>query len=341
MNRPLRELPALAAQWASAAGDYVNRLCWSPDGRLLAVATADGAVAVHDACEGRLCWRQEVHGLGTTALAWSPDGKRLASGGQDNRLCLWAAEGSELQRQPAGRGWVGTLAWSAGGVLASIAGRELKLWDDEGRLQQSFEAADSTLTGLQWLRGGQLLTAGYGMVARWQPGHDEPVRCYPWKASLLNLAVSPDEQIITAGCQEGAIHLWYANTGEDFQMSGYPTKVRHTAWSADSRYFATGGGEELIIWDCAGAGPKNTEPDYQSVHQAPISAIAFSHGDGRVASGGEDGQVFVYDARARMLLGGLTGEPAISALAWQPGDALLALGDAQGGIRICSVPTAE
>ncbi|MGF6506213.1 WD40 repeat domain-containing protein [Paraburkholderia sp. 32] len=341
MNRPLRELPALATVWTATAGDYVNQLCWSPDGRLLAVATADGAVAVHDASDARQHWRRDVHGLGTTALAWSPDGKTLASGGQDNRLCLWSADGRELQRQPAGRGWVAALAWSAGGALASIAGRELKLWDVQGRLQQSFGAADSTLTGLQWLADGQLLTACYGVVARWQPGRDEPVRRYPWKASLLNLAVSPDERIITAGCQEGAIHLWYANTGDDFQMSGYPTKVLHTAWSVDSRYFATGGGEALIIWDCAGGGPQNTEPDYQAVHRAPVSAIAFSHGDGRVASGGEDGRVFVYDARARAQLGGLTGEPAISALAWQPGDALLALGDAEGGVRVCVAPTTE
>jgi WD40 repeat protein len=341
MNRPLRELPPLACVWSAPAGDYVNLLRWSPDGRMLAIATADGAVAVHDGTEGRLRWRHDIHGLGTTALAWSPDGTILATGGQDNRLCLWSADGREQQRQVAGRGWVAALAWSAGGTLASIAGRELKLWDKLGRMQQSFDMTESTLTGLRWLDNGQLLTACYGMVARWQPGRDDPLRRYLWKASLLNLEVSPDERFITAGCQEGAIHLWDAGSGDDFQMSGYPTKVRHTAWSADSRYFATGGGEALIIWDCAGAGPQGTEPDYRDVHRAPISAIDFSHGDGRVVSGSVDGRVFAYDARARRPLGGLTGEAEISALAWQPGDAWLALGDAQGDVRICVVPPAE
>ncbi|AIP37905.1 WD domain, G-beta repeat family protein [Paraburkholderia xenovorans LB400] len=77
---------------------------------------------------------------------------------------------------------------------------------------------------------------------------------------------------------------------------GYPTKVRRSAWSADSHYFATGGGEPLIIWDCAGTSPQGTEPDYQDVHRAPISSIAFSHGDRRVVSAGEDGRVFAYEA---------------------------------------------
>ncbi|OXC78058.1 WD40 repeat domain-containing protein [Caballeronia sordidicola] len=339
MNRPMRELPRLVNLWNVPTGDYVNLLCWSPDGSLLAIATADGAVAVHDGKDGKLRWRQNVHGLGTTALAWSPDGKWLSSGGQDNRLYLWSADGSEHERQLAGRGWVAALAWSADGVLASIAGRELKLWDERGRLLESFGAADSTLTGLHWLRDGQLLTACYGVIACWKPGHTDPIRHYLWKASLLNLAVSPDERLITAGCQEGAIHLWDAGSGEDFQMNGYPTKVRQTSWSNDSRYFATGGGDALIIWDCGGAGPQGTEPDYQPVHQAPISAVCFSHGDTRVVTGGEDGRVFVYDAHARRPLGGLAGDSAISALDWQPGDALLALGDAQGNVLVCAIPT--
>lgn len=35
-------------------------------------------------------WMQEVCGL-----KWSPDGRFLASGGNDNRLCIWAAEANE------------------------------------------------------------------------------------------------------------------------------------------------------------------------------------------------------------------------------------------------------
>lgn len=45
-------------------------------------------------------------------------------------------------------------------------------------------------------------TSGLGTTAL-----AEPVRRYAWKASLVSLTMIPDKRIVTAGCQEGAIHL--------------------------------------------------------------------------------------------------------------------------------------
>jgi WD40 repeat protein len=73
------------------------------------------------------------------------------------------------------------------------------------------------------------------------------VRVYEWKGSLLILSVSPDRRTLAASTQENAIHLWDAESAEDFQMSGYPTKVTAMAWRHDSRYFATGAGATLVI----------------------------------------------------------------------------------------------
>ena len=64
------------------------------------------------------------------------------------------------------------------------------------------------------------------------------------------MAWSPDGKVLAHGNQDATVHFWYAQTGTDLQMSGYPTKVRELGWDFTSRYLATGGGRMPCVWDC-------------------------------------------------------------------------------------------
>lgn len=329
----------LQSLWQVEGGEHINTLVWSPDNTRLATAYADGSVAVYDTANGREVWRHAVHGLATSALAWSPDGNLLASGGQRGGIILWEpATGSKVHQLDSGRSWVEFLCWSAEGGLASAAGRQIQLWTAEGKLKQSFGQTASTVTGLLWLADATLLSSCYGLVNQWSVEREQPLRHFPWKDSLLSLSVSPDQRFIAAGCQDNAIHLWYLKSGEDFRMSGYPSKVRHFDWSADSRYFATGGAASLIIWDCSGKGPQSSKPVVLPVHTKPISSIVFSHADSRLASGGDDGLTVIFDLARGEPLAGLLDEAGVSSMAWSEDDQILAIGYSSGRLRLCPVP---
>jgi WD40 repeat protein len=331
----IEKSPPLRVMWAAQGSDYVSTLAWSPDGARVAVGHADGTLAIHDALDGRRIWCRDAHGMGVASLAWSPDGQILASGGLDNSAALWApGEGAELRRLQAGRGWVQNLAWSEQGILGTTAGRELRLWDAQGDELYAFDAAASTLTGLSWQGEDSLMTSCYGGIEVWRTGAAKPVRVYEWKGSLLQLAVSPDSRTLAASTQENAIHLWDAQSAEDFQMSGYPTKVTAMGWRHDSRYFATGAGASLVIWDFAGAGPQGTEPLTVAVHTARINTIAFSHADARVASGGDDGFLAVYDTRSQRRVGSQREDVAVGVLAWSPDDCAMLAGYASGRLSL-------
>ncbi|RTH08818.1 hypothetical protein CSW24_03265 [Thermus scotoductus] len=81
-------------------GGPVYALAFRPDGRYLAVASADGGVRLLDLLapggpEPRLLY---AHKDLTLSLAFSPDGRYLASGGQDREVRLYDLEAGLLER---------------------------------------------------------------------------------------------------------------------------------------------------------------------------------------------------------------------------------------------------
>src|SRR5262249_49633289 len=116
----------------SLAGISQPALCvaFSPDGRLLAVATGDaprppdpGAAYLFSA-DGRLLHSLAGHQRVVSALAFSPDGAALATGSADETIKLWdVAEGRELKTLEGHTRPVNGLAFLGDGrFLFSVSG---------------------------------------------------------------------------------------------------------------------------------------------------------------------------------------------------------------------------
>lgn len=107
-------------------------LAFSPDGRVLAAAGADGVVYLIDTRTWKVARRLTGHPELIVALAFSPDGRRLASGGFSGlpgkhpaQVLLWDVAAGQKLRAVATPDAVWSLAFSRdGALLAHVTGEK-------------------------------------------------------------------------------------------------------------------------------------------------------------------------------------------------------------------------
>ena len=337
----LSQPPTLAQRWRANIGDHVNSMAWSPDGSLLAAASISGPITLFDAASGALKHPLRGHGFGTASIAWQPGGKLLASCGQDGKARLWdTSNGAQVVAVDAGAAWVERVAWNPrGDRLVTAAGKKLRLWSDAGELLRAYPDQPSTIADVSWApKGKEFAATGYGGVAFFTPDADEPRARFDWKGSVLTLAWCPDGKYIVGGAQNCSVHFWYLKTGKDLEMTGYPQKVRELSWDATSTYLATGGGNQVTVWDCTGKGPAGTTPISFELHEEPISALAFQNRGPLLASACGDGILALWlpgGWQRPLTLARVEG--GISLALWSPNDLRIALGGVTGDVSVWTV----
>ncbi|HYZ01836.1 MAG TPA: WD40 repeat domain-containing protein [Candidatus Binatia bacterium] len=341
-GRLTRSRIGLTQLWSADLGDYARAVAWSPEAHRVAVGVAGGPVHVLDATNGGEVGRLPGHAPGTLVLDWSK--AALATGGEDGSVRLWdPARPCPLRTVDGGGQWVERLRWSQDGTrLASAAGRCLRIWDGDGDLAEEMTCAQ-TIQDLDWRRQpSELAAAFYGGIRIWRVGGDGGPRDLRWQGASLRCAWSPNGAYLATGDQDASIHLWLVSRGTDLVAEGYATKVRHLSWDASSRFLASAGGAEVLVWDCSGRGPAGTSPRVLDRHRANVSALSFQHRGQRIASADGRGGLVVWAPLADpRTSGGLDLAEPITALAWAADDGRLLVAGAAGTGTLVEVAVAE
>lgn len=335
-------LPSLALRGAARLEDHVINLSWSASGALCAAALVSGPITLLDE-QGQRAAELPGHGAGTLTLGFSPTAPILATGGQDGVVRLWDQQGERAVLE-AGAAWVERLAWSPSGEqLACAAGRRYRRFFADGRLLDEAEQAH-TIADLRWLpQGTGVVTASYGALTLYpaRAMKDPAPRQLPWQGSMLMVAVAPSGRFIATGNQDASVHFWTLPSGEDCEMTGFASKVRELAWDRAGLQLATGGGEDIVVWDTSGRGPQGRRPLRLVGHRQRLSALAFQRRGERLVSGCLGGEVRLWrrERRGWKTERALDLGSAITRLSFSPSDHTLAVATAAGDVVLLVVPS--
>lgn len=334
----------------------------SPTTALLAVAYADGVVALLSAADGAPLATFTGHvdpktGTGAAGVAFSPDGRYLATGGEHTTVILYeVASRAEVARYTHGNQWgnVISLRFSADSRTLATAGvgRAIMLWDVEhrvarGRLQGR---GPNTYTLAFEPGGGRLVSAGEaGMITFWDSPAitwDGPVydlathqgvlatagtgKTAVWSSGALARVVpdvSGEEVDSVAFAPDGRLVTSSEKGGVSFDGARLPAGewVLDVAVSPDGRLAAGGGeGGTVFLWDLASL----SASDLPATHRAAVNGVAFSPDGRTLATGGHDSAVILWDVARRQPLRTLAGHTGwVRAVAFSPDGRHLATSD--------------
>ncbi|AOS43507.1 WD domain, G-beta repeat [Lacunisphaera limnophila] len=345
-----------AKHWAATLDDYAIDLAWSPDGTLLAAASAAGGITLFDAATGAVRHQLPGHADGANCLAWSPapaPTSLLATGGQDGCVRFWdALTGRQTAEVKIGPAWVEHLCWfPVGSPLAgaasdagqpasaprlfAAAGKKLVALHPDGSSAHAFPDAPKTISALSVSPSSVLAAAYFGGVCTWDATTFTACKEFPYGNAIYALTWSPDSRWLVAGCHDNAVHLWApAEADLELHMSGYETRLKELSFSHDSKWLATGGGRDACVWDCAGAGPEGREP-LLLPHDARVCAVAFQHAHSLLATGSANGQFTLWmPSRKNPLVAEVTMPSSATKFAWRADDAGLAVGTEKGQVFV-------
>jgi WD40 repeat protein len=328
----------LTKHWAAALDDYVIDLAWSPDGSLLAAASAAGPVWLFAAADGAKRHLLPGHENGTNAVAFAPrrqktgDGGQtnapvtLATGGQDGAVKLWdATAGQHTATAELGAEWVEHLAWevgrnipnapgSDGGVrdnppcLAAAAGRKLALINPDGSIRHQFKPAPKTVTAMAW---APLLTDQQPATGNQKPG--------------ATLAVA----------YFGGVCLWDAGDFSTRKEYAYNNGIHALLWSPDGKWLVSGNQDPSVhLWL-----PAANEELQMSGYETKVKHLAFDHTARWLATGGGR-DACIWDCSGAGPEGRepamLPHEAPVCALAFQNSHGLLATASQDGVVMLWS-----
>ncbi len=313
---------------------YVAAALFDREG--FAFALGDGTVAFEGGD------RVAAHEGAVLCAAVHPSSEGVVTGGDDGRLVRTRRSGA-VELADLGGKWIDAVAASAAsGLIALAAGRDLHVRDTaDPAFARSFRHERAVSDVAFDPKGRRLAASTYGGAMLWYAriADQKPV-ALKWAGSHTAVTWSPDGRFVVTCMQENDLHGWRLSDGKDMRMSGYPSKVKSTAFLAKGAMLVTAGAAGAVCWRFTGAsGPMGSDAVEVGFEADALVARVAAHPAGmKLVAGLADGRVWALDLNGQGKRW-LKAEPgaSISALAVSPAGDRAAWGDEAGEAAVVAL----
>lgn len=302
----------------------INDVTWSPDGSLVATASADYTAIIWEAASGES--RQILIGHESTveAVAWSPDGTRLVTASGDATAIVWdVSSGAILARLEGHSNGVWDAAWSPDGTRLATASHDNTaiIWANESwEPLATLQGHDDYVNGLAWSPDGtRLVTASSDRTAIiWNVATAQPQATLRGHSdAVISVAWSPDGRRIATASHDTTAMVWDPDQGNSLlTLRGHTGRLTSVGWSPDGReMLTTSEDQQAIIWNVV----DGRQIARLAGHGDQVLGGDWSPDGTTITTAGHDGRAMLWSTTQDNA--GLTlrvHENEITSLAWSP-----------------------
>ncbi len=230
-----------------------GKAVFSPDGRLVAVATYDGVSLW--GVSGRQTGLAFPGSRDTQSLAFAPDGTTLATG-TGSTVKLWDVDtGAELWTFTGSSGRA--VAFSPDGkILAAgggVAGADIRLWNPDSHEElPALTGHSNWINSLAFSPDGELLASGSvdETVGVWDVATGNRLLSLTGHTGQVDgVAFSPDGRTLASASWDLTVRLWDVTSGRELMaLTGPTTWIHSVAFSPDGSMLASGSADRLTLW---------------------------------------------------------------------------------------------
>ena len=353
---------------------WINDIAYSPDGRLLAVASSIG-IWLYDAGTGQELDLLAKSKSNVTSVAFSPDGFTLASVTSWDEICLWDVSNgvgrtlyhyqSNYQLNSSHEYWreISSITFSPDGTTLAIGTMDFAIHlcnvatgTHIKTLAPPSGGPRSSVLSVAFSDDGQTIASGnLGEINLWcaKTGTRKTIKERPpdSHAAIESIAFSPDNAILATGSRfaglmgsrskEGTVRLWDAKTGTYLKtLDGHTLSINSIAFAANNNILASGSMDgTLRLWDAkTGTCLKTFTGDTSSVE-----SVAFSPDGTTVASAYYSGTVRLWDVKTGKSFKTIAGHntSSINSMTFSPDGTTVASGHSIGTVRLWDATTGK